>query len=35
VEVPAKEVRAVGQGIEDFLKKQEESKTTPHVEIKA
>jgi hypothetical protein len=35
VELPAKEVRAAGQGIEDFLKKQEESKTTPHLEIKA
>ncbi|HET7106224.1 MAG TPA: hypothetical protein VFI38_05390 [Candidatus Acidoferrum sp.] len=35
VELPAKEVRAAGQGIEEFLKKQEESKPTPHVEIKA
>jgi hypothetical protein len=34
VEVPAKEVRNVGQGIEDYLK-QEESKATPHVEVKA
>lgn len=34
VELPAKEVRDVGQGIEDYLKK-EESKSTPHIEIKA
>lgn len=34
VELPAKEVRDVGQGIEDYLKK-EESKTTPHIKVKA
>lgn len=34
VEVPAKAVRDVGQGIEDYLKK-EESKATTHVEVKA
>ena len=34
VELPAKEVRDVGQGIEDYLKK-EESKAPPHIEVKA
>lgn len=34
VEVPAKTVRDVSQGIEDYLKK-EESKGIPHVEVKA
>ena len=32
-EVPAKEVRSVGEGIEEFLKK--ESGLTSHVEVKA
>jgi len=35
VEVPAKEVRDVSQGIEDYLKKKEESNATPHIEVKA
>lgn len=34
MEVPPKEVRAVGQGIEEYLK-QAQSKTTPHIEVKA
>lgn len=34
VELPAKLVRDAGQGIEDYLK-QEQSKATPHVEVKA
>jgi hypothetical protein len=34
VEVPSKTVREAGQGIEDYLKK-EESKATPHIEVKA
>jgi hypothetical protein len=34
LEVPPKTVRNVGQGIDDYLK-QEESKVTAHVEIKA
>jgi hypothetical protein len=34
VELPAKEVRDAGQGIEDYLKK-EESKAAPHIEVKA
>jgi hypothetical protein len=34
VELPAKEVRDVSKGIEDYLK-QEESKATPHVKVKA
>jgi hypothetical protein len=34
LEVPPKSVRDVGQGIEDYLK-NEESKTTSHVEVKA
>ncbi len=34
VQLPAKEVRDVSQGIEDYLK-QEESKAKPHIEVKA
>jgi len=34
VQVPAKAVRDVSQGIEEFLK-QEESKATAHIEVKA
>jgi hypothetical protein len=34
LEVPPKTVREVGQGIEDYLKK-EQSKTNSHVEVKA
>jgi uncharacterized FlaG/YvyC family protein len=34
LEVPPKAVRDLGQGIEDYLK-EEESKTTSHVEVKA
>lgn len=34
LEVPPKAVRDVGQGIEDYLKK-EESKGTAHIEVKA
>jgi uncharacterized FlaG/YvyC family protein len=34
LEVPPKAVRDVGQGIEDYLK-QEESKASAHIEVKA
>lgn len=34
VEIPSKTVRETSQGIEDYLK-QEESKATPHIEVKA
>jgi len=34
LEVPPKAVREVGQGIEDYLK-QEESKASAHIEVKA
>jgi hypothetical protein len=34
IEVPSKTVREASQGIEDYLKK-EESKATPHIEVKA
>jgi len=34
MEVPPEEVRAVGQGIEEYLK-QEQSKSAAHIEVKA
>ena len=33
-EVPAEEIRKVGEGIQEYLK-QEEAKSSPHVEVKA
>jgi len=33
-EVPPKEIRSVGEGIADYLK-QEQEKSTPHVQVKA